>query len=230
MPLEGCKYSGERIGLGKCSNQRSASLQVSNVWTWWWAARNVLPVFRQLCQLTADYITGDNLHTTARSDVKHLTSRNLRKRLGFVCETNSVQIRPAKFLRVEKKGLAANRPSLTIIPNYLQITKSVERTVTELVKRIPTLYGNWSFDKGFATASHWNLFWNLLIVSFLCNSCLSITKTSEKGPFNIQFTSLNYENIHFKGLWIPTAIYPYVLKVKVCTYYWILVPSGRYWK
>jgi hypothetical protein len=30
----------------------------------------------------------------------------------------------------------------------------------------------------------------------LCNRCFSITKTSKRGPFSIQPTSLNDKNIH----------------------------------
>jgi len=79
---------GERIGFGNCSSQCSALLQVLAVWTRLWVATNVLPVRPQLCQLTAEHTADTYLHTTARYAVKHLTSWNLRKRLGFVCETN----------------------------------------------------------------------------------------------------------------------------------------------
>lgn len=100
---------------------------------------------------------------------------------------------------------AETRATLTIIPNYVQITKSVE--ANSHITGYNNLHFVWELK--FRYRIHniqplkpiLKLINRVLVVNPLhCIKRFSITKTSERGPFSIQPTSLNDENTHSKGV------------------------------
>lgn len=113
MPLANAKLGGETGWIGELQQPVQWFLAGMNCVDTMVGSQEcpACPFVNFICQLTAEYTADNRTHTTIRSAVKHLTSRNLDERPGFVCQTYSVRTRHGGRLKYGEERLM-QKPAL----------------------------------------------------------------------------------------------------------------------